>query len=874
MAQTWLGALQSAVGGHRLATSKGDLSTFASDGLTAYAEMPGAVLLAKTEREVVEAVRICHRFRVPFVARGSGTSLSGAAVPEPGGLVIALNRLRRIDIDAPRRIATVEPGAWNLDVSKAASASGLYYAPDPSSQQICSIGGNVAFNAGGAHCLKYGTTGNHVLGLRVVLPDGTVADLGGESLESVGPGLTALFSASEGLLGIVLCATVRLLPKPERIRTVLAAYPTLARAGDAVAAVVAAGLLPAALEVMDALAIEAAEAAVHPGYPSDAGGLVIVELDGEADVVEAEWEVLQRVLEASGPTSTRIARDARDRAEIWRGRKSAFSAVGRLSPDFIVNDGVVPRTRLPEALEGIEALSARYGLRIANVFHAGDGNLHPLILYDGRVPGEHERAEVISGKILDLCIRVGGSITGEHGVGLEKRAHFGRLYAEPDIDAMRRVRLAVDPLELANPGKVLPTGPLAADVALPVDGVVATGPAPAPGTASATGSLPAPGTLRPTTIDEVREAVASHPRLLPRGGGTKTALSSPCAPDVAVLDLSGLAGVVDYEPSEFVLTALAGTRLAEVERVLAEHGQCLPFDPLLVGAGATFGGSVGAGLSGPGRYRRGGVRDFVLGARFVDGQANLVRSRGRVVKNVAGFDLPRLLTGSCGRLAALVEVSVKVFPRPEARGTLVLRRGLADALGAVRDLTVSPFDIDALDLVPADDGEAEVHVRLAGPAAIMDARLERLRAHMGGGDVRDGDDDAWADVTELRMVPAGWSLASVPVTLPDIPVLEAALAGSGAVRRYGAGGQAAWIATPPSETAETRGAPGGAEPAAALETGGAPAALAAILAARGMSGLRVLGAPAADPVIGRDVLGELGRRVQAALDPAGRFRGA
>ncbi len=864
MAQAWLGALEGVVPRHRLATSKGDLSTFASDGLTAYAEMPGAVLLANTEQEVVEAVRICHRFRVPFVARGSGTSLSGASVPEPGGLVIALNRLRRIDIDAPRRLATVEPGAWNLDVSKAAASSGLYYAPDPSSQQICSIGGNVAFNAGGAHCLKYGTTGNHVLGLRVVLPDGTVADLGGESLESAGPGLAALFSASEGLLGIVLRATVRLLPKPERIRTVLAAYPTLARAGDAVAAVVAAGLLPAAIEVMDALAIEAAEAAVHPGYPSDAGGLVIVELDGEADVVEAEWAVLQRVLEPSGPTSVRIARDARDRAEIWRGRKSAFSAVGRLSPDFIVNDGVVPRTRLPEALEGIEALSARYGLRIANVFHAGDGNLHPLILYDGRVSGEHERAEVISGEILDLCIRVGGSITGEHGVGLEKRSHFGRMYAEPDIDAMRRVRLAVDPLELANPGKVLPTGPLPAteDAAR---GATAAGRTAQPSTAAADPAA-APDVLRPATIDEVRDAIASHPRLLPRGGGTKTALSAPWAPEVVVLDLSGLAGVVEYQPSEFVLTALAGTRLADVERLLAEHGQCLPFDPLLVGAGATLGGAIAAGLSGPGRYRRGGVRDFVLGARFVDGRASLVRTRGRVVKNVAGFDLPRLLTGSCGRLAALVEVSVKVFPRPEARGTVVVRRGLADALDVVRDLTLSPFDVDALDLVPLDDGEAEVHVRLAGPAAIMDARLARLRAHLGG-ELRDADDDAWSDVTELRMVPAGWDLAWVPVTLPDIPVLESALAGTGALRRYGAGGQVAWIATPPEAAPE-------AAPSAPAEAPDATSSLAAHLAARGMSGLRVLGAPAADPVIGRDVLGELGRRVQAALDPAGRFRGA
>jgi glycolate oxidase len=844
VAQSWLGALQGAVPAHRLATSAGDLSTFASDGLTAYAEMPGAVLLARSEQEVVEAVRICHRFGVPFVARGSGTSLSGASVPEPGGLVIALNRLQRIEIDAPRRLATVEPGAWNLDVSKAASGHGLYYAPDPSSQQICSIGGNIAFNAGGAHCLKYGTTLNHVLGLRVVLPDGTVEELGGESLESVGPGLTALFSASEGLLGIVLQATVRLLPKPERIRTVLAAYPTLARAGDAVAAVVAAGLLPAAMEVMDALAIEAAEAAVHPGYPADAGGLVIVELDGEADVVEAEWEVLQRVLEASGATSIRIPRDPRERAEIWRGRKSAFSAVGRLSPDFIVNDGVVPRARLPEALSDIEALSARYGLRIANVFHAGDGNLHPLILYDGRVPGEHERAEVLSGEILDLCIRVGGSITGEHGVGLEKRGHFAKMYAAADIDAMRRIRLAVDPLELANPGKVLPIGPVAEADVRPAAGALADG-GPAPGAMD-------PEVLRPTTIDEVREAVATHPRLLPRGGGTKTALSAPYATDVAVLDLSGLAGIVEYDPSEFVLTALAGTRIAEIERLLAAQGQCLPFDPLLVHAGATLGGTVAAGISGPGRYRRGGVRDFVLGARFVDGRGELVRSRGRVVKNVAGFDLPRLLTGSCGRLAALVEVSVKVFPRPEAHGTLVVRRGLADALEAIRDLTLSPFDIDAIDLVPAGaaDGPAEVLVRLAGPAAILEARLERLRAHLGGGELLADDAAAWADVTDLRMTPDGWTLAWAPVTPAGVPALEAALAATGTTRRYSAGGQVAWVAGPD------------------------PEAVSSILASRGLAGLRVLGAPGADPVVGRPVIGELGRRVQAALDPAGRFRGA
>jgi glycolate oxidase len=370
--------------------------------------------------------------------------------------VIALNRLNRIvRVDADRRLAVVEPGVINLDVTAAAAPHGLYYAPDPSSQSICTIGGNVAFNSGGAHCFRHGMTANHVLGLKVVLPDGHVAHLGGDALEEAGPDLAGLFVGSEGLFGIALEITLRLLPIPEAYRTVLAGYGSLQAAGDAVSAIVRSGLLPGAMEIMDRLAIQAAEAAVDAGYPKDAAAILLVELEGEALEVAAEYARLMEIIAASGAITTRSASDGADRARIWKGRKCAFSAVGRISPDFIVQDGVVPRTRLGEALATVERLSTQHGLRVANVFHAGDGNLHPLILFDGRENGALERAEALAADILRMCIALGGSVTGEHGIGLEKRAYLPEMYADEDVAFMRRLRHAVDPGELANRGKML-----------------------------------------------------------------------------------------------------------------------------------------------------------------------------------------------------------------------------------------------------------------------------------------------------------------------------------------------------------------------------------------------------------------------------------
>jgi glycolate oxidase len=450
-----LDALASVYPPGRLLTGAAELAAYESDALTSFRARPTAVVLPETREEVVQTVHLCHVHGVPFVPRGSGTSLSGGSLPLEDGIVIALNRLDRIlRIDPDDRVAVVEPGVINQRITVAAAEHGLLYAPDPSSQSVCSIGGNLAFNSGGAHCLLHGMTSNHVLGLEAVLPDGEVVRLGGESLEPIGPDWLGLFVGSEGLFGIVLEVTLRLIAAPEAVRTVLATYPNLEAAGDAVAQIIADGLLPVAMEIMDELAIQAA-ASVVTGMPM-VPALLIVELEGERALVDADAERLDAVIAASGALESRVTEDPSERVEIWKGRKSAFSAVGRLSPDYLVQDGVVPRTRLGESLATIERLSSERGLRVANVFHAGDGNLHPLILFDGAEPGALEQAEELAGDILRLCVRLGGAITGEHGVGVEKLPYLLELTAPEDVELMCRVRRAVDPAELANRGKALP----------------------------------------------------------------------------------------------------------------------------------------------------------------------------------------------------------------------------------------------------------------------------------------------------------------------------------------------------------------------------------------------------------------------------------
>ncbi|MGC2165529.1 MAG: FAD-linked oxidase C-terminal domain-containing protein [Gallionella sp.] len=435
-----------------------DMKPFECDGLSAYRQVPMIVVLPESEEQVSAVLRLCHSAQVPVVARGAGTGLSGGALPLSDGVLLSMAKFNRIlSLDPLARVARVQPGVRNLAISEAAAPHRLYYAPDPSSQIACSIGGNVAENAGGVHCLKYGLTVHNVLRLRAYNMEGELLEIGSEALDSNGYDLLALFTGSEGMLGVITEVTVKLLPKPELARVVMAAFATIGEAGKAVAGIIAAGITPAGLEMMDKLSIRAAEDFVHAGYPLDAAAILLCESDGTPEEVAEEIVRMENILASCGATSLRTSADEAERLKLWAGRKAAFPAVGRISPDYYCMDGTIPRRELAHVLQRIEELSQEYGLRVANVFHAGDGNLHPLILYDASLPDEFERAEQIGGKILELCVEVGGTITGEHGVGIEKINQMCAQFTAGELQRFRDVKLAFDPSGLLNPGKAIPT---------------------------------------------------------------------------------------------------------------------------------------------------------------------------------------------------------------------------------------------------------------------------------------------------------------------------------------------------------------------------------------------------------------------------------
>ncbi|WP_177419242.1 FAD-linked oxidase C-terminal domain-containing protein [endosymbiont of Lamellibrachia barhami] len=435
-----------------------ELVPYECDGLSAYRQVPLIVLLPYDTGQVQAILRYCHTNKIPVVARGAGTGLSGGALPHEDGVLLSLARLNKIlEVDQPNMRARVQPGVRNLAISDAARAHGLYYAPDPSSQIACSIGGNVAENAGGVHCLKYGLTVNNLLEVTLITIEGEQITLGGGGLDSPGFDLLALMTGSEGMLGVIVEVLVKLLPIPAKAQVILAAFDEVEAAGNAVAVIIANGIIPAGLELMDNLSLRAAEAFIHAGYPVEAAAILLCELDGSEDEVTVSVASVCSILKQSGASEVRISRDEAERLRFWAGRKAAFPAVGRLSPDYYCMDGTIPRKQLAMVLKKIAGMSERYDLRCANVFHAGDGNLHPLILYDANIPGELEKAERFGGEILELCVAVGGTITGEHGVGLEKINQMCAQFPDAELEIFHAVKAAFDPDNLLNPGKAIPT---------------------------------------------------------------------------------------------------------------------------------------------------------------------------------------------------------------------------------------------------------------------------------------------------------------------------------------------------------------------------------------------------------------------------------
>ncbi len=446
------------VGTDGVVIDPGELRVYETDGLTIFKAMPDIVVLPRSAGQVAEVVKVCHREKIPFVARGAGTGLSGGALPIEGGVLIGLNRMNRIlDTDYENQRAVVEPGMVNVWLTNALAPRGYYYSPDPASQTACSIGGNVAENSGGPRTPKYGVTTNHVLGLEVVLPDGEIVTFGGKTLDPLGYDLTGIFVGSEGTFGIATKVVVRIMRKPEAVKTLMGVFESIEDASNTVSGIVARGIIPVGIEMMDNNAIQAVEKGVGAGYPLDAVAVLLVEVDGPKDEVEALVDPIIEVCKENRVREVRVARDENERLLLWKGRKAAFAAMGQISPEYYVQDSVIPRTKLPSIMKLIGELSQKYGLRVANVFHAGDGNLHPLILYDSRNEGELQKAEEMGAEIIRACIEMGGSLTGEHGIGLEKRDFMPLMYTDDDLEAMRKVKRVFDPDGLVNPGKIFPT---------------------------------------------------------------------------------------------------------------------------------------------------------------------------------------------------------------------------------------------------------------------------------------------------------------------------------------------------------------------------------------------------------------------------------
>jgi glycolate oxidase subunit GlcD len=695
-----LGAI---VGPNNVLSKPDELLVYECDGLPHHKYRPRAVVFPSSTEQTAAVMKELARAQVPFTPRGAGTGLSGGALALNEGVVVELARLRQIlKIDKENRLAVVQPGVVNLHVSRAAAKFGLYYVPDPSSQPTCTIGGNIAEGAGGIHCLKYGTTTDHVLGCTVVLAGGEIVELGGAGVEATGYDLLGTFTGSEGTFGIVTQATLRLVQIPPAVRTLLAEFAEVNDASHAVSAIIAAGVMPAALEMMDHEIIRAVEASVFAaGLPPDAGAALLIELDGIEAGIDDEAARVTNICMEFGARDCRAARDETERKKLWAARKGAFGAIGRISPDSMIQDAVVPRSRLPEVLSAAYDIAKKYELKVANVFHAGDGNLHPLICFDSRFPDQVKRVKEAGRELMEVCVSAGGTITGEHGVGLDKRELLPLVFSENDMSAMLQVRSAFDPLGLCNPGKIIPMLRGCGE-GRAVAGAETNGPS-SPIFESVQPSLPQVTHHPPFVLSRALNSVSSIVGVENVSSEGRNSLVAYPASTEAVSEIVKLAGmegwtiapagsmrwlntryrcsanlfvstarmnrIVEHEPADLITVAEAGVKLVDLNKTLAVNGQWLPLDPPDDDS-VTIGGVVAMGIGGNQQYGYGHPRSSVIGMRVVLADGSVINVGGRVVKNVAGYDLCKLFTGSRGSLGIITQLNFKLRPRPVEQQTI------------------------------------------------------------------------------------------------------------------------------------------------------------------------------------------------------------
>jgi glycolate oxidase subunit GlcD len=833
--------LRALLGSRKVIDDPEELLVYECDGLTHYRHRPRAVVFPASTEEVSEVLRLLERERVAVVPRGAGTGLSGGALAVGGGVCVELSRMRRVlRVDAENRLAVVEAGVVNAHVSRAVARHGLYYVPDPSSQGSCTVGGNVGENAGGIHCLKYGTTTDHVLGARVVLTGGRVVDLGGAGAFAPGYDLLGVFVGSEGTFGVVTEITVRLTPVAPSVRTLLADFLRLDDASRAVSAIIAEGIIPAGLEMVDGATIRAVEASVFAaGMPTDAEAALLVELDGLEAGMDEEVARVRAICARHGARSVRLAEDEAERKRLWAARKGAFGAMGRITPDILIQDAVVPRSRLPEVLAETYRIGARYDLRVANVFHAGDGNLHPLVCFDSRDAEQVERVHEAGREIMETCVRAGGTITGEHGVGLDKSDYLPLVFSEDDLRAMLQVRAAFDPTGLCNPGKIIPAPKGCGEARVVAEAgqrrranghgtepeveartledesprvetatasTLSAAETRAPNrvqtaTLSSSHAATAPAgrgdalVVEPESVEQVREvlrdAVREGRSVRPFGAGAQSDAESDLndaarGGSAVLLKTTRLSRLVEHEPADLVATAEAGMTLAEFNREVGRAGQWLPLDPPGADA-ATLGGVVATGAAGAQGLGYGAPRSHVLGMRVALADGRVIRAGGRVVKNVAGYDLCKLFTGSRGTLGVILEITFRLRPRPRREATLVARsEDLSELLEASRALAVSqllPVAVELLSPRVAREvgasgvGDASGFVmlaRFAGTESAVEYQLARAAELVAGASKAadavsvEEDDTLWARLSSTGRGGVGglvWRAGVLPSAL-------------------------------------------------------------------------------------------------------------
>jgi len=785
--------LSKAVGSRNVLSSPPDLVAYSYDA-TGKQALPDIVVIAENTAQVSEVMQIASRYKIPVVVRGAGTNLSGGTVPHNGGIVLELSRMNRIlEVDPARQRAVVEPGVVNLDLQNALLPLGYMYAPDPASQKNSTVGGNLGEDAGGPHCLKYGVTSNHIMALEWVLPDGRIVQLGSPVDDSYGYDLLGPVVGSEGTMGIATKITVRIMRLPEAYQTLMAIFNTLEDAGQAVSDIIAAGIVPAALELLDNTVVKAIEDSFHVGYPLDAEALLLIEVDGVKEGLSREAERIMEICRASKAREVKLARTAAERDGLWRGRRGAFGAIARLKSAYSVQDATVPRNKMVPMLREVSKIGQKYRVLIGNVAHAGDGNLHPLLIYDVRDQDETHRVEKAGKEILAACVKLDGSISGEHGIGVEKLSSMPLMFTQPEMDLMSRVKRVFDPLNLLNPGKVIPVGAVkvaeietsqvkpSAGKSFYSDVIAIVGGNNVPAEQQGLTSYVIDGkkplmVVFPANHEQVCGVVKIAEReripVIPYGNGSKQSLGMPLKNSGIVLSLKHLNNIIEVDAPNLTVEVEAGMSHAKLQMELAKQGLYFPLEPE-DSAQATIGGSLATNSSGPGRLLYGTARDLVLRITMVTPQGEIVRAGSKTMKNVAGFDLRKLMLGSWGTLGIITSAVLRLVYLPEDHRTVMVKlASIADVSRVTSSILSSFLRPESMELIDSgatrflspgsnfrlNEGELALLIGASGNREVVERHAAEVRAiALASGAqsvvVLDGDDEreAWEAQRGVRL---------------------------------------------------------------------------------------------------------------------------